>query len=224
MFVAVLGSCGRLVVMTGVVLTTHMVLRRLLEPLRGLNEGVARLGAGELDVTLSSKTRDEFGRLTDAFNRMVGRVREMIAARDQLLLDVSHELRSPLTRMKVALELMPRSDQRTRLAADVAEMERLIAELLEMERLRGGGGIRRTRVDLVPILRTVAESFKDRPPGVRLVSPSRAIPVDVDAEGVRTVLRNLLENATKYSPPRSPSVELFAIRDGDVVVVRVTDH
>src|SRR5262249_21574100 len=72
-----------LLVMTLVVLTAHTVLKRLLRPLRDLNEGVARLGAGELDVTLSNPTRDEFGRLTAAFNQMVGRVREMIAARDQ---------------------------------------------------------------------------------------------------------------------------------------------
>lgn len=107
-----------LLVMTAVVLTAHTVLKRLLRPLRGLSEGVDRLGAGELDVTLPTQTRDEFGRLTAAFNQMVGRVREMIAARDQLLLDVRHELRSPLTRLKVALDLLPESQQRTGMAVD----------------------------------------------------------------------------------------------------------
>src|SRR5262249_60484263 len=91
-----------LLLMTAVLLTAHAVLNRLLRPLRGLSEGVVRLGAGELDVALPNQTSDEFGSLTAAFNQMVRRVREMIAARDQLLLDVSHELRSPLTRMKVA--------------------------------------------------------------------------------------------------------------------------
>ena len=112
-----------LLVMAAVVLTGHAVLKRLLRPLRALSDGVARLSAGELDVVLPNCTRDEFGRLTDAFNQMVGRVREMIGARDQLLLDVSHELRSPVTRMKVALELLPDGEHRTRMAADVAEME-----------------------------------------------------------------------------------------------------
>ena len=68
-----------LLVMTAVVLTAHMVLKRLLRPLRGLSEGVARLGAGELDVAVPNQTHDEFGRLTVAFNQMVGRVRDMIA-------------------------------------------------------------------------------------------------------------------------------------------------
>lgn len=92
-----------LLVMVGLVVITYIVLKRLLGPLRRLNDGVDRLSAGQLDVVLPNETRDEFGRLTDAFNHMVGRVRAMIGARDQLLLDVSHELRSPLTRMKVAL-------------------------------------------------------------------------------------------------------------------------
>src|SRR4029453_10443072 len=94
-----------LLVMTVVVLTAHLVLKRLRRPLGGLSEGVARLGAGELDVTLPNATRDEFGKLTEAFNHMVGRVRGMIGARDQLLVGVSTELRSPLTRIKVHLEL-----------------------------------------------------------------------------------------------------------------------
>jgi signal transduction histidine kinase len=212
-----------LLVMTAVVLTAHTVLKRLLQPLRGLSEGVARLGAGDLNVALPSPTRDEFGRLTVAFNQMVGRVREMIAARDQLLLDVSHELRSPLTRMKVALELLPPNDQRTGMAADVAEMERMIAELLELERLRRGRGVSPARQDLLPILRETVESLQNRPPGVRVVSMSPEIPVDIDAEKIRTVLRNLLENAIKYSLPDSRAVEVSAAQNGERVVIRVTD-
>src|SRR5262249_26277247 len=146
------------------------------------------------DVALPNQTRDEFGRLTDAFNQMVGRVRDMIGARDQLLVDVSHELRSPLTRMKIALELLPPAEQRAGMAADLAEMERTIGELLELERLRGGRGVRPTRQDLMPVLRDVAEAFRGTPPGVRLVSNAGEIQVAIDADKVRTVLRNLLEN------------------------------
>jgi signal transduction histidine kinase len=212
-----------LLVMTAVVVTAHLVLKRLLRPLRGLSEGVARLGAGELDVAVPTQTRDEFGRLTVAFNQMVRRVAEMIAARDQLLVDVSHELRSPLTRMKVALELLPPSEQRSGMAADVEEMERMIAELLELERLRGGRGVSPVRHDLVPILHDIAESFQSRVPGVRVTSMSREIPVDIDAEKFRRVLRNLLENAIKYSLPDSHAIEVSAAQNGENVVVRVKD-
>jgi signal transduction histidine kinase len=212
-----------LIVMVAVVLTTYVVLKHLLRPLRELNDGVARLGAGQLDVVVPNRTNDEFGRLTATFNRMVGRVREMIVARDQLLLDVSHELRSPLTRMKVALELLPPDEQRTRMAADVVEMERMIADLLELERLRGARGIRTTRQDLMPILREVTQDFQYRGPGARIVSTTQPVLADVDREQVRTVLRNLLENAAKYALPQSRPVEISAARNGDTVTIRVTD-
>ena len=213
-----------LLVMTLVVLTAHRVLSRLLRPLRDLNEGVVRLGTGELDVALPNPTNDEFGSLTTAFNKMAVRVREMIAARDQLLLDVSHELRSPLTRMKVSLEMLPQSAQRTEMRIDVAEMEHMVAQLLELERLRSGRGVTFVRRDLVPILRDVARTFENRPPGVRIVTALQKIPLEIDADKIRMVFRNLLENATRYSMAQSCPVELSAAHNGDAIVVCVTDH
>ncbi len=213
------------VLMLVIVFLAYIVLRHILRPLRSLHEGVTRLSEGELDVVVPRWTRDELGILTDAFNQMVRRIGDMVRARDQLLLDVSHELRSPLTRIKVALALLPESEKGRRIAADVTEMEAMITELLELERLREGRGIRTERRDLVPILREVVESFQDRPPGVRLVlqgAPPEIL-LDVDGDRMRTVLQNLLENAVKYSLPDSGPVEVSAVQTGETVVVRVTD-
>ncbi|MDP9193381.1 MAG: HAMP domain-containing histidine kinase [Acidobacteriota bacterium] len=208
-----------LVLMIAVVVTAHFVLKRLLRPLRTLGDGVSQLSEGQLDVVLPNTTRDEFGALTDAFNQMVGRVRDMIRARDQLLLDVSHELRSPLTRLRVALELLPDRDDTRHMKADLAEMELMIAELLELERLRDGRGIETSPQDVVVIVRDVMAAF----PGVRLVSaPAEAI-ADVDGEKVRTVFRNLLENAVKYASPDSRPAEISITATSGSIVVRVSD-
>ena len=86
-----------LVIMALVVLVAHAVLRRLLDPLRALGEGVAQLGEGRFDRLGLPPRRDEFGVLSAAFDRMVDRLAAMMRARDQLLVDVSHELRSPIT-------------------------------------------------------------------------------------------------------------------------------
>jgi signal transduction histidine kinase len=212
-----------LLLMASVIFTAHAILRRLLRPLRWLGDGVARLSEGHLDVAVPKRSEDEFGALTDAFNQMVGRVRDMVRSRDQLLLDVSHELRSPLTRLKVALELLPDIAMKARMAGDLSEMEMMIGELLELERLREGRGIRAVRQNLVPILEQVARSFRDRPPGVRLTSTTPEVLADVDEEKIRTVIRNLVENAVKYSLPDSRAVEVAAARNGDRVVIRVTD-
>jgi signal transduction histidine kinase len=119
--------------------------------------------------------------------------------------------------------MLPDGEQRNGLAADVAEMEGMIAELLELERLRDPRGIWTAGHDLLSLVRDVAESFQKRPPGVRIVSALRDVRVDIDGEKVRTVLRNLLENAAKYSLPTSHPVEISVSPNGDTVVIRVTD-
>jgi signal transduction histidine kinase len=209
--------------MIAVFSAAYIVLSRALRPLRALQEGVARLSAGDLEVALENRTRDEFGALTDAFNGMAARVKEMVRARDQLLLDVSHELRSPLTRLKVALALLPDSARKAQAEADAAEMEDLTAELLELERLRDGRTLRTSRQDLAVLLREGARAHAGGRPGVRVSASPPEIPLDVDADGVRTVLRNLLDNAVKYSLADSRPVEVSATREDGALVVRVID-
>jgi len=201
-----------LFLLVSVVIVTHAVLRRLLRPLRDLGDGVAQLSNGEFDVVVPQQRRDEFGALATAFNQMVTRVRDMIRARDQLLLDVSHELRSPVTRMKVALELLPDDDKKHRMAADLNEMEQMISELLELERLREGR-IRKSRQNIVPVVEAVTPAM----------SSSREIVLDVDADKLQIVVRNLVENANKYALPDSRPVAVSIIDKSDAVILRVVD-
>lgn len=212
-----------LALIAAVVVVAHAVLSRALRPLRTLQAGVARLGAGDLEVVVEPRARDELGALTCAFNDMVRRVRDMLRARDQLLLDVSHELRSPLTRMKVALALLPADDKTARLVADVDELERMVGGLLELERLRDGGALRRAAVDLAALARQIAAAFADARPGVRVEVAGEPLVVDGDEEKLRAALRNLVENAVKYSLPDSAPVALSLERAGAAVVVRVVD-
>jgi signal transduction histidine kinase len=219
-----LGLALVLAAMAGVMFVAHMFIKRVLEPLKELGEGVDRLGAGDLSVSVPSRTNDELGRLATAFNDMVGRVRDMISSRDRLLLDVSHELRSPVTRLRVALELLPAGAQRDAMIEDVLEMQRMIEGLLEMERLRSGHGLVRAEHDIVALIHEVARSFAGSAPGVRVVTGTESIPAGVDAEKLRIALRNIIENAVKYSLPDSAAVEVSAAHEGSAVVIRVRDH
>jgi signal transduction histidine kinase len=164
-----------LVIMTAVFLAAYLVLKRALRPLKLLNTGVLQLSEGHLDVVVTKQSEDEFGALTDAFNRMARRVRDMVQAREQLLLDVSHELRSPLTRMKVALELVPDDSYKQAMATDINEMETMVTELLELNRLASGVDIKVEDLDLVELVRGVAERFEGRPPGVVVKALSEPI-------------------------------------------------
>jgi signal transduction histidine kinase len=181
------------------------------------------LSTGDLNVAVPVVTRDEFGALTDTFNKMVGRVKQMIQARDQLLLDVSHELRSPLTRLKVALALLPDDENRAGMVSDLNEMEAMITELLELERMREGRGLRREHLDIVPVLREAVEVYNSGPPGIRLVAPASEMWLDIDREKIRIVLRNLLENARKFSLPDSQPIDITVEEDEGAILVRVRD-
>lgn len=212
-----------LILIVFVVLAAYWIQRWHLRPVRSLSDGMTRISRGDLEVVLPVFGQDEFAMLTAGFNDMVSRVKQMILARDQLLLDVSHELRSPLTRMKVALALLPDEADRAGIDSDLDEMETMIAELLELERLRSPNGLRKENQNLVPILQEVARSFEGHPPGIRLGTSSNSILVNIDGDKIRTVLRNLLENAFKYSLPDSCPVDLSAQQGDHTVTVRVRD-
>ena len=207
----------------GVILIAHQRLRRLLLPLRALADGVARLARGDLNVSIAPSSRDEFASLTNAFNRMVTRVREMLGAREQLLTDVSHELRSPITRMKVALELLPESEPRTRLVADVRELETLVTEVLELQRLQSVHGIHKEPIDLVLLAENVAASFGRTQPSIALQGAERPITVTADARLMTVVLRNLVENAVTHALPDSGPVLIRVEKVNAGATIRIQD-
>jgi signal transduction histidine kinase len=212
-----------LALLVAVVVAAYALLRRILRPLAWLRDAVARLGAGDLDAAVGRRTSDEFGELADAFDAMVGRVREMVRSRDRLLLDVSHELRSPLTRMKVALELGGDGETKRRLEPNVAEMEALVTELLELERLRDGRALELEDCDLVRLVRDAARAFEEQPPGVVLSAGAAELRLRIDPAKVHTVLRNVLENASKFSLPDSGPVRVSIDAPASGAVVRVED-
>jgi len=125
--------------------------------------------------------------------------------------------------MKVALALLPEGEKRSRMEADVSEMEAMITGILELERLREGRGIRAERRDLLAIVRDAAASFQAQHPGVVLTLPTSEVLLELDAERMRTLLRNVLDNAAKYSHPDSRPVEIAVLVAPDSVVVRVSD-
>lgn len=212
-----------LTIIAAIVIVAHLRLRKLLLPLRALADGVNRLTRGDLDAMIPSSSRDEFAALTDGFNQMVARVREMIGARDQLLVDVSHELRSPITRMKVALELLPESEPRARIGADVRELEAMVTELLELERLRSGRAIQKEPIDLVLLTANVIASFGETRPSITMRAGRDRIIVEADRRLLSVVLRNLIENAVTHSLADSGPVEVAIDQAAGRATLRVID-
>lgn len=208
----------------GMLFLSYMLVRRLFRPLEWLNEGVREAARGNLDHGVAIRGRGELSELSTAFNEMTRRIRDMIRAREQLLLDVSHELKTPLTRIRVALEL-GRENMAAVVRRNLGEMETMISELLETARLDSGpGALSLVPVDLGALVRETAHAFQDSRPGIRVDEVPASLEAVVDGKRVRTVLRNLLENAIKYSGHQEKPVEVSLAREDGHVVLSVRDY
>ena len=201
-----------------VAIGAYPVARRLTRRLERLRAGVENLGAGDLKARVRVEGRDEVADLATSFNRAADRIESVVGAQRTLLASASHELRSPLARIRVALELMgaERPDLRDRVAQDIAELDELIGELLLASRLQVVEQIE-SRED-VDLLGLVAEEAS-RIPAAEVAGA--AVTVRGEARLLRRLVRNLLENAVRHG---APPVEATVETAGASVRLRVCDR
>jgi signal transduction histidine kinase len=202
-----------------------LTLRHLLRPLTELERGVQAVAEGNLDTRLSERGRDELAGLGRSFNTMAQRLKDRERARDQLLLDVSHELRSPLTRMRVALEMMEPSPLIDNIRHEVESLGKMVSEILETERLKSPAGILKIQPEnLVDLITLKAERFGIHAPGISWDPPAEFPKVSMDPERMRLVIRNILENALKYGAGEDSPIEITLQREGNFAVMKVRDQ
>lgn len=213
-----------LAVLTGVIVAAYFAIRILLNPVMVLSNGVRQVSAGNLDYQVSVRRSDELGEMANAFNDMTARIKDMLHAREQLLLDVSHELRSPLTRMKVALEFMPETRVKNNIREDVSEMEKMITEILETARLRNKNArMNWQRINIADMIREILPLFDNHPPGFQINNMSDSLVTDADPELIKTVLKNILGNALKYSGESDSPVSIALTEKESYVIIEVSD-
>jgi signal transduction histidine kinase len=216
---------GLFALLAVVFLMAYLAIRWILRPVRRLNEGVQQVGGGNLNHQIPIKGSDELRDLAEAFNTMTVRIRHMLHAKEQLLLDVSHEIRSPLTRMKVALEMMPPSSIKEIIRQDLAEMEKMVSEILETAR---SGKARATltfqTIDIAECIRNVAPDFANRPPGIQFDDIPSTVEIEGDLQKIKTVLRNILDNAIKYSNKDSNPVEVCIKEQTAYIIIEIKDN
>jgi signal transduction histidine kinase len=199
---------GTLLVLLGLLAACWWVIHRLLRPVRDIQAGVARMGSGELDPRIALRRRDDLGELSELSELSVS-INEMAGDIEQMLLGISHQLRSPITRAKISTELLEPSTTRSRLEDDLLEMETLVTELLESERLNSRHSVLNPQpVDLSALIDSVlAQNFRER---VTLRSEAVLPTLVLDETQVRLLLRNLLANAVRYSRDEAPLLHVAA--------------
>ncbi|GAB4249634.1 sensor histidine kinase [Deferrisoma sp.] len=185
--------------------------RYLAAPVRAIREATRELAAGNLGVRVGprlGRRRDEIADLGRDFDRMAERLEALLAAHRTLLRDVSHELRSPLARLRVALELarddagpaaLPSLDRAER---EIGRLDHLIGEVLTLSRLQTAGPeLRRERLDLAGLAEAVAADARFEAPdrAVRVSAEGPAV-VEGDPELLRRALENVVRNAVRHTP------------------------
>jgi signal transduction histidine kinase len=236
-------ALGVAVVLLLVALAARPLARRISQPVERLTEAARRLGGGDLAARVPleaargaagrrsrwrHRRRDELDDLTRAFNDMAERVQGLVQSQRELLANVSHELRSPLARIRVALALLPRtaeSDARVRdVEIDLAELERLIEDVLTTARLDATGLPPHPEpFDVLPLLHELAARAAHDPltAGTAVgVQPGPSPTLTADRALVKRALWNLVENAAKYG---QPPITLAATAAGADVRLSVTD-
>ena len=217
-----------------VVLTLFSLLLTLslTRPLNHLRRAVHDLGqtAYQQDTLARlARRKDELGVLAEDFNRMGAHLQRLIDSQRQLLRDVSHELRSPLARLRIALALAERSDPHDlgnmwpRLTLECDRLETLIGEILALARQEADPGPPE-QVELHPLLSGLVEDAQLTAPQQRVeLDVPTALHLDGCPDVLERALDNLLRNALRFNPPAQPIVISAAPVDGEIRI-QVRDH
>lgn len=208
-------------------------------PLDRLARTARALGSGDLSTRTGLSRRDELGDVARAFDEMAERLVALLRGQTELIANVAHELRTPLARIRVALDLAADGDAavaRTSLAeigADLAELEQLVADVLASARMdlagntaaSGAPPLHRETLEVAGLVGGSVDRLRSR-------FPERAVQVELGpglpaVEGdpvlLRRALDNLLDNARKYSPPEA-AIRVRAARTATGVTIEVIDR
>ena len=190
----------------------YVLARQLAAPVDRLRLATRRMAGGDLNVRVLPALKgrqDDLGLLAADLDTMAQRLRNQLESKQQLLRDVSHELRSPLARLQLALSLAEREKgdaerHLTRIAFEADRLEQLIARTLQLARLeRPGATLEHVPVNVGDLLRTIAAdvAIEADAQGCRVeVQADRSILVEGDAELLRSAFENVIRNAVSYSP------------------------
>jgi len=218
-------------VLLAVLALCYLLARYLTSPLRKLQAALERFGQGDFSARTGATRRDELGELARTFDRMAERIQNLVAAERRLLLDISHELRSPLARLGVAIELARSGENRDaaldRIQKESDRLNLLVGGLLQSTRAEvDPNSLRAQRVRLDELLTDIVNdcSIEAAARGGSLdLEVQGPVTVTGDPELLRRAAENVIRNAIRYTPPQS-AVEVRLTCDNQTAHVQVRDY
>ena len=201
----------------------YFMVNKMLNPVRLLKQGAERIRQGDLGFRVKSNLQDELGELTESINHMADSLQSMLEAKRQLLMAISHELRTPITKAKLRMEFMPESDEKDQLKEDINEIDLLISDLLEAERLNNDhSALVSERVLLANFIRSIAESFKSNNGEIEIEIPVNDLEFEIDKLRIRLLITNLLNNAVRHGKGNLINVKVSF--SGNRGIIEVKDN
>ena len=191
------------------IMAALFIALRLSRPLAMLSTATTAVGKGEQQLTLPETGPDEIVNLAQQFNRMAKEVNELLENRTTLLAGISHDLRTPLTRIKLTLEIMPETadnDFKQSMIEDVDEIEHRLSEVLQLAR----GVEQREQAeahDLDEIIRELISAHQHNAVEISYQPTAPVIKI-VAKDTLKRVLQNILENAIRYGDKKPVSIQL----------------
>lgn len=199
-------------------------IHRLLLPVKKLTKGIAEISRGNLDVRIHVKSTDELGLLAKAFNQMAKDLGAMIQAKEQLLLDVSHEIRTPITRAKLALEMVDESEYIITAKRNLREVEVMIRELLETQRLKSSFyELKISKIVIRDLMDQILGEYAGEASRINITPVSENLSIEADEDLIKIVIRNVINNALKYSLSNTGLVEISVVDNEDKIMISIED-
>jgi signal transduction histidine kinase len=171
-------------------------VRRVTAPLTSLAHAAERMGRDVAAPPLPETGTIETRRASRAFNDMQTRLRNLIENRTRLLAAISHDLRTPLTLLRLRTENVENPQERARMLSTIAEMDAMVAATLQFARYETATEVRRP-TDVTALLQSIVDDMADAGMPVTM-EPARPIVHDCRPNGLKRAIRNLLDNAVKY--------------------------
>jgi signal transduction histidine kinase len=197
----------------GVVLGVVLVVRRITAPLGALALAAERLGRGETVPPLRDAGPEEVRRTTRAFNRMQARLRRFVDDRTRMLAAISHDLRTPITTLRLRAELLEDEEQRPKILETLDEMQRMAEATLAFAHEDASSEETRA-VDIASLVESLALDLQDLGREVAL-APAGRIVLACRPLALKRAIRNLIENACIYGERARVAV---ALADNDVLI------
>lgn len=191
------------VVLVSLLAALYFMLRRLLSPIADIKNGVAAMTKGNLNHQIPVKREDDLGQLASSVNGFSTRIQSLLDAKRQLLLSVSHELRSPLTRAQLAANMMPASKHQEHVLEELKLLDSLIESLIESERLQSEHAVLNiSSIELqsivVACVNDIENELGDEIDKITLGVPEESLVIQGDEVRIRLLCRNLLNNAVQH--------------------------